>query len=286
MTSGAIRIHVLGCGSSAGVPRIGGDWGACDPNDPRNQRTRCSILVERKSDLAPWSETNTTRVVVDTSPDFRTQMLNADVGRLDAVFYTHDHADQTHGIDDLRALAMRQRRRIPVHMDQRTADILMRRFDYCFADNPATGYPAILDAHIDLEPSTTVAIDGPGGPIEALVLDQVHGPIPSLGFRFGPVAYCNDCSALSEATLEQVRGVDVFIVDALRDKPHPTHANVAQALQWIERVAPKQAILTNMHIDLDYAELDARTPSHVTPAIDGMVIERHLVRASEAATPT
>lgn len=273
MVGGAIRVRILGCGSSAGVPRIGEDWGVCDPNDPRNRRTRCSILVERKSDDGPWREEATTRIVVDTSPDFRQQMLRAGAGRLDAVVYTHDHADQTHGIDDLRVLALTQRARMPVYMDQRTAEILMTRFDYCFEDNAATGYPAILDAHVVLKPGEHIAINGPGGPIDMLSLDQVHGPIPSLGFRFGPIAYSNDCSDLPEDTLNALTGLDVWIVDALRHRPHPTHATVAEALAWIERLRPRQALLTNMHIDLDYAALDAQTPDHVAPAVDDQLIE-------------
>ncbi len=273
LQSGRLRVRILGCGSSSGVPRIGGDWGACDPNDPRNRRTRCSILVERQRDNGPWREDATTRILVDTSPDFRFQMLEAEAGRVDAVLFSHDHADQTHGIDDLRALAIRQRQRIAVHMDRRTADILMNRFAYCFEDNPKTGYPAILDAHIDLEHGKRLEIDGPGGVIPVLPLLQVHGPIPSLGFRFGPIAYSNDCSHLSEETLRALTDLDVWIVDALREAPHPTHANVDQALAWAEELAPRRVILTNLHIDLDYAYLDERTPSHVEPAVDGLSVE-------------
>lgn len=270
----ALRVRILGCGSSAGVPRIGGDWGACDPNDPRNARTRCSILVERKRDITqPWREAETTRIVVDTSPDFRGQMLAADATHADAVLLTHDHADQTHGIDDLRVLALTHKRRIPVHMDQRTGASMTTRFDYCFKDNPQTGYPAILDAHIGLEPGRPVVVDGAGGAIEAVPLDQVHGPIPSLGFRFGPIAYCNDCSQLPGETLARLGGLSVWIVDALRYRPHPTHAHVERALGWIDQLAPARAVLTNLHIDLDYTQLNADTPDHVEPAFDGLTVE-------------
>lgn len=270
----ALRVRILGCGSSGGVPRIGGDWGACDPDDPRNVRSRCSILVERKHDAdRPWHEADTTRLIIDTSPDFRSQMLAAGATRADAVLLTHDHADQTHGIDDLRVLALRQKHRIPVHMDDRTSALMHERFGYCFRDNPKTGYPAILEAHTDLLPGSTVVVDGPGGRIEALAMAQVHGPIPSLGFRFGPIAYNNDCSDLPEETLAALTGVETWIVDALRYKPHPTHAHVERALAWIDRLGPRRAVLTNLHVDLDYAQLDGETPDHVRPAVDGLTLE-------------
>ncbi len=267
MTTGRLQVRILGCGSSGGVPRIGNDWGVCDPAEPRNRRSRCSILIRH------WSRdaTEPTLVLVDTSPDVRDQLLAARVDRLDTVLMTHSHADQAHGMDDLRAIVLRHRKQMTVHMDQPTAAALLKRFDYCFQGGQ--GYPAILDGVVDLEAGQVVRIDGPGGPLEVLTLIQDHGPIPSLGFRIGTFAYCNDVVRLCEETLERLGGLDTLVIDALRHTPHPTHATVAQALAWIERLKPRRAILTNLHVDLDYAQLKAELPAHVEPAYDGMELE-------------
>lgn len=274
----SLRLTILGCGCSSGVPRLGGpdgagDWGACDPTDPRNRRTRCGVMVEQKRADDPWQDAYVTRVLIDTSPDLRTQLLAARVRRVDAVLYTHDHADQVNGLDDLRIIAGLMRKRVPVHMDSATAETLMARFAYAFRQAPGSLYPAVLEPFLDLAPGARLAIDGPGGPLHVLALAQNHGPIDSLGFRFGPIAYSNDCVMLPDATLEALTGVDVWIVDALKHTPHRTHANVATALAWIDRVRPRQAILTNMHPDLDYQALDAETPDHVRPAYDGLAVE-------------
>lgn len=249
-----MRITILGCGSSAGVPRIGNDWGACDPAEPRNRRRRCSILVERQG----------TRVLVDTSPDLREQLLDAGVSDLDGVIWTHDHADQTHGIDDLRVLALLRRRRVDVYGDAETLGSIRRKFDYCFADK--RGYPAILDPHL---------IEGPIriGALEFHPFAQDHGTMPSLGLRFGTVGYSNDVVELGEEAFAALAGIEVWIVDALRYKPHPTHAHLERTLGWIERLHPRRAILTNMHIDMDYRALAAALPAGVEPAYDGMVVE-------------
>lgn len=270
--SGRLNIRILGCGSSGGVPRIGGangggDWGACDPTEPRNRRSRCSILLK----MLQAGSVEPTVVLVDTSPDMREQLLAARVERLDAVILTHEHADQCHGIDDLRALVIRHRRRMPVLMDKPTAAAVTRRFDYCFAGTPS--YPAILDARVELEPGREGQVDGPGGAIRFLTLAQDHGSMPSLGFRIGAFAYCNDVVRLPEETLSQLHGLDVLVVDALRYAAHPTHANVDQALAWIDRLKPRRAILTNLHVDLDYARLRAELPAHVEPAHDGMELD-------------
>ncbi len=274
----SLRATILGCGCSSGVPRLGGpdgagDWGACDPTDPRNRRTRCGLMVEQKRADDPWEDAYITRVLVDTSPDLRAQLLAARVSWVDAVLYTHDHADQVNGLDDLRIVAGLMRKRVPVHMDPVTADTLIARFSYAFHQAPGSLYPAVLDALIDLAPGVAVTIEGRGGPLRALALQQSHGPIDSLGFRFGPIAYSNDCVALPDATLEALEDLDVWIVDALKHTPHRTHASVATALGWIERLRPREAVLTNMHPDLDYAALDAVTPAHVRPAYDGLVVE-------------
>jgi phosphoribosyl 1,2-cyclic phosphate phosphodiesterase len=264
--TGRQQVRILGCGSSGGVPRIGNDWGACDPAEPRNRRSRCSILIRH------WGRgaTEPTLVLVDTSPDMRDQLLAARVDRLDAVLLTHEHADQCHGIDDLRALVIRHRRRMPVHMNQPTAEAMLRRFDYCFEGGK--GYPSILEGRVDLKEGQAVRIGGPGGEVEILALAQDHG-IPSLGFRIGNFAYCNDVVRLPEETLERLDGLDTLVIDALRYTPHPTHATVGQALEWIERLKPKRAWLTNLHVDLDYAKLRAELPAGVAPAYDGLELE-------------
>ena len=264
---GRLQVRILGCGSSGGVPRIGNDWGACDPTEPRNRRTRCSILIRYWSPGAA----DRTLVLIDTSPDMREQLLAARVERLDAVVLTHEHADQCHGIDDLRALVLRAMKRIPVHMDARTAQIIGDRFRYCFEG--AGAYPAILDRHEDVEAGQVLTIRGAGGDLNLLALAQDHGGVSSLGFRAGLFAYCNDVVRLPEITLKALEGLDTLVVDALRYRSHPSHASVAEALAWIERLKPRRAVLTNLHVDLDYAKLRSELPQGVEPAFDGMELE-------------
>jgi phosphoribosyl 1,2-cyclic phosphate phosphodiesterase len=265
-----LDVRILGCGSSGGVPRVGNDWGACDPAEPRNRRSRCSILVRAWPAKTPGERGagEPTMLLVDTAPDMREQLLSARIGRLDAVLLTHEHADQLHGLDDLRALVITHRRRIPVHMDPVNGPVVLRRFDYCF--QAQEGYPAILEAKMDLKPGQAVAVAGVGGAVDVLPLEQDHGVVSSLGFRIGDFAYCNDVVRLPEATLERLGGLDTLVVDALRYTSHPTHANVSQALAWIERLKPRRAVLTNLHVDLDYVKLKAELPAGVEPAYDGM----------------
>lgn len=250
-----MKVTILGCGSSGGVPRIGGDWGVCDPTNPRNRRRRCSILVEDQG----------ATVLIDTSPDMREQLLDAGVTDLDGVVWTHDHADQTHGLDDLRAIAIRHRRRVNVWGDAETLQRLKSKFGYCFPEGTTGAYPAILNDHL---------IEGPFsvGPIALRPFDQDHGTMKSLGFRIGDIAYANDVVDLDDAAFDAMAGCRVMIVDALRYTPHPTHAHLDRALSWIEQVAPERAVLTNMHVDLDYETLKAELPEGVEPAYDGMVI--------------
>ena len=262
-----LKFTLLGTGSSGGVPRIGNDWGVCDPEEPKNRRLRCCALAE----LFDETGEEPTRVLIDTSPDLREQLLGVDIARLDAAVFTHDHADQTHGLDDLRVVAMRMRQQVPVHMDEATARTLTSRFDYCFEGRG--GYPPILDLKPLLEPNKKIEITGPGGALKLLPLDQEHGPIRSLGFRMGGLAYCNDVSDLPETTLAQLTGLDTLIIDALRYTPHQTHANLEQALSWIEQLAPQRAILTNMHIDMDYQTLCRELPQGVEPGYDGLCID-------------
>ncbi len=264
--SDTLRFTILGCGSSPGTPRITGDWGLCDPNNPKNRRTRASALAER---VGP---DGTTRVVIDTGPDFREQMLAAKVKRLDAAIYTHPHADHIHGIDDLRGFVLEQRRLLDVHADQPTLGRLQDAFGYCFETPPGSSYPPILIAHT-MHHDTPVEIDGPGGTLSFEPLPQQHGDIVSLGFRIGALAYCPDVSDFSDATAERLMGLDVLILDALQYKPHPSHLSLGQALDWVERLKPKRAFLTHMHIPLDYDKVAKEPPDHVMPAFDGMTIE-------------
>lgn len=266
--SGILEITILGSGSSGGVPRADGDWGACDPDDPRNMRSRCSLLVRRKRTGGDGEETT---VIVDTSPDLRLQTARAGVRRLDAILFTHDHADQVHGIDDVRAFFLRQRARIPTYMDPATERSLMRRFGYIFEGE--AGYPAICD-RLDLPPhGHNWSVSGPSGAIPVVTFDQDHGGVRSVGYRFGGVAYSSDVVNLDEAAFEALQGLDVWIVDALRWRPHPTHAHVERALEWIAQVRPRRAILTNLHIDLDYSDLVEKLPPGVEPAFDGLRLE-------------
>ena len=265
--SGRLEVRILGCGSSGGVPRVGNDWGACDPAQPRNRRSRCSILIRH------WGAggIDPTLVLIDTSPDLRDQLLAARVDQLDAVILSHEHADQCHGIDDLRALVIRHRKRIPVYMDDYTAGIILSRFGYCFEGSK--GYPAILDGRVDLKAGQAVEVGGRGGAIDIVPLTQDHGGTPSLGFRIGAFAYCNDVVGLPDETLKCLNGLDTLVVDALRYTSHPTHASVEQALRWVEQLKPRRAVLTNLHVDLDYAKLKAELPAGVEPAYDGMELE-------------
>jgi len=263
--SGALEFTILGCGSSGGVPRADGEWGACDPSNPRNARSRCSLLVRRRSAAGPDLETT---VVIDTSPDLRLQTAAAGVKRVDAVLFTHDHADQCGGIDDLRVFFLRHRRRTPCHVDAGTRRALEQRFAYVFEGSG--GYPPICDL-VDLPAlGEAFAIDGPSGAIPVTTFEQDHGDIKSIGYRIGDVAYSSDVVGLPEASFKALKGVKVWIVDALRYRPHPTHATVEQALAWIARVRPERAILTNLHVDLDYETLKRELPEGVEPAYDGL----------------
>ncbi len=267
----SLELTILGSGSSGGVPRIGGPdgtgfWGACDPTNPKNRRRRCSALIRRQGAHGE------TAILVDTSPDMKDQLIDARVTRLDGVLITHDHADQLHGIDDLRQLVIAMRRRIDVWSDAATFEGVMARFSYCFAQPEGSDYPPILNAHLIPEPFKPFTISGPGGDIRVLAFPMQHGRIRSLGFRFGPIAYSPDVDGLDEAAFAALDGVECWVVDALRYTPHPSHAHVARTLEWIARVKPKRAILTDLHVDLDYEKLAAELPPGVEPAYDGMTI--------------
>jgi len=262
----SLTLTILGCGSSGGVPRVGPHWGACDPANPKNHRRRASALITRRS------AEGATQVLIDSSPDMRAQLLDAGVGWLDGVLYTHDHADHVHGIDDLRMIAFNGKRRVDAYFTAETRAVLEQRFDYCFRAPPGSAYPPILNAH-QLRPMQTVSISGKGGSIELLPFEQQHGDIVSLGFRIGGVAYSSDISGVLESAREALQGLDAWILDALRYIPHPSHFHLKRALEWIDRLKPKCAILTHMTTDLDYDALVRELPAGVEPAYDGMVIE-------------
>jgi phosphoribosyl 1,2-cyclic phosphate phosphodiesterase len=268
MSRPMLEVRILGCGSSGGVPRLGGadgagNWGACDPAEPKNRRSRCSILVRLGA----------TQVLVDTSPDMRQQLLAARIARLDGVLITHDHADQTHGMDDLRVLVLAQGgRKLEMWSDRFALESLQRKFGYIFKTPPNLDYPPIVTAHELPEPFAPFVVEGSGGPVPVLAFGQGHGRIRSLGYRFGPLAYSPDVDTLNEAGFAALAGVECWIVDALRYTPHSSHTHLARTLEWIARVRPKRAILTNMHVDLDYATLRAELPPGVEPAYDGMEI--------------
>ena len=254
---------ILGCGSSGGVPRLGGNWGNCNPDEPKNRRQRCSMLVERVTDQGKTS------VLIDSSPDLRNQLLNANVGGLAAVVYTHDHADHVHGIDDLRMIVFNMRKRLPIWADEATQKTLRQRFGYTFEQVPGTLYKPILEMNNMTGP---VSITGDGGTVTLSPFLVDHGPIQSNGFRIGDLVYLPDISDMNDTAWDMVQSLDIWIIDALRREPHPTHSHLAKTLQWIERAAPKHAVLTNMHNDLDYATVCAETPDYITAAYDGMQI--------------
>jgi len=262
---GVLEVRLLGCGSSGGVPRGDGDWGVCDPAEPKNRRTRCSLLARRRG-LG-----GETCLLIDTSPDLREQMLAARATDVDAVLYTHDHADQTHGIDDLRVFALRRRRRIPAWMDAATRSALTSRFPYIFES--IEGYAAILDAFDIPAHGEAWAVEAAGGPVPVVTFDQGHGPIRAVGYRLGPVAYSSDVSDLDDAAFAAIEGCALWIVDALRWTAHPTHSHVDRTLEWIARSGVPRAVLTNVHLDLDYNALAATLPEGVEVGYDGWTAE-------------
>jgi phosphoribosyl 1,2-cyclic phosphate phosphodiesterase len=259
-------VTILGCGSSGGVPRVADGWGACNPNNPKNRRRRCSILVERRG------AGGRTTVLVDASPDLREQLLGEDVKHLDGVLITHEHADHVHGIDDLRPLAIHMRRRIDVWMDAKTSHLVAERFGYCFRAPDGSDYPPILTEH-RMTAGTPMSVDGAGGALTTLPFDMEHGRGSALGLRFGRAAYLSDISRLPAESRAHVDGLELLIIDALRRRPHPTHFSVSDALRLIEETQPQRAVLTNMHTDLDYDALAAELPPQIEPAYDGMKLE-------------
>ncbi|WP_434051810.1 MAG: MBL fold metallo-hydrolase [Roseibium sp.] len=262
----SVRLTILGCGSSAGVPRIGNDWGACDPNEPRNRRRRCSLLVEKRG------EYGCTTVLIDTGPDLREQMLTENVSHVDAVLYTHAHADHLHGIDDLRAFWLLSRRRTPVYMDKETHQRALEAFRYCFEKPESSNYPPILEHHL-IGDGKPVEIVGDGGTLTFEPITVTHGDIDALGYRIDNAAYIPDVSDISETALKSLKKLDILILDCLRRTPHPSHFCLEDALRWTERIKPKDAVFTNLHCDLDYMELSNELPETIQPAYDGLQID-------------
>jgi phosphoribosyl 1,2-cyclic phosphate phosphodiesterase len=262
-----LRFTIVGCGSSPGTPRINGDWGKCDPFEPKNRRLRAGALVERFGEHG-----KVTRVAIDTGPDFRQQMLAASVGTLDAVVYTHPHADHIHGVDDLRTYVIDKRRLMDIYADQPTLARLKEAFGYCFETPPGSSYPPILKAHTIVH-GEEFSISGEGGPIAFEPLPQIHGDIISLALRIGSLAYCPDVSDFPAPTAERLSGLDLLIIDALQYQRHPSHLSLSEALEWIGRLKPKRAVLTHMHIPLDYQTVMDETAAHIEPAFDGMSFE-------------
>ena len=253
-----MRVTILGCGASGGVPLIMGKWGVCDPYNPKNRRKRASIAVQR----------NDTTLLVDTSPDLREQCLSAQITHIDAVLYTHDHADHTHGIDDLRPWARINNVLVDIYGDQAALDFLKSRFGYAFSSEEMTPdiYRGFVVPHL---------IEGPFqvGDIFVHPFVQGHGYTTSLGYRFDKIAYSTDVVELDEKAFAVLEGVDVWIVDCLGEDPKPTHAHLDKTLEWIERVKPRKAYLTHMSHLLDYDTLLSKLPEGVEPAYDGLVIE-------------
>lgn len=258
-----LRFTILGCGSSGGVPRLGGNWGACDSSNSRNSRMRCSLLIQR------FEDNGVTSVLIDTSPDMRRQLLDAKIGALDAVVYTHEHADHLHGLDDLRMIVLAMKKRLPVYAAPRAKNMILQRFGYAFTAPANSPYPPILDMH-DL--GDELAVNGAGGTIKITTFDVVHGNMDVRAICVNNVLYTPDISAFRDDPANDLAEIDCWILDSLRYKEHPSHANVEQALKWIETYSPKRAILTNLHIDLDYDILNGETPQNVSPAHDGLQI--------------
>ena len=253
-----MKLRILGCGTSSGVPRIGNDWGDCDPAEPRNRRTRASIIVE----------SGTTRLLIDTSPDMRQQLLDADLVEIDAILWTHDHADHCHGIDDTRQIFHARRAPVPGYGFAETVAQLKLRFGYVFFGRE--GYPATMQDHV-LTPDMMI------GDIRVRTVAQPHGNIYSAGFRFEcdgrSIGYSTDFHELTDEMCDLFANVDIWVVDALRERPHPTHPHLAMTLDAVGRCRPGRAILTHMDQSMDYARLCETLPAGIEPGYDGMVLE-------------
>ncbi len=263
-----LRFTLLGCGASPGVPRADGDWGACDPAEPRNRRTRAAAMFELFGDEGP----RPTRVLIDTGPDLRQQMLASGIRHLDAVVYTHAHADHVHGIDDLRAFWIGSGKMVDIYSDDATQERLNEGFGYCFTGTRRGSYPPILKRH-RIHPGRPIEVVGDGGVLTLMPFEQQHGDIHSLGLRAGGIAYCCDVSAFPPTAIPYLENLDLLVVDALRLRPHPSHFTIDEALKQIAAIDPRRAVLTHMHGDLDYRAAAARCPRNVEPGYDRYAFE-------------
>ena len=273
----SLTLTLMGTGSSGGVPRVGNVWGNCDPDEPRNRRRRCSLLIEREGekldDEGHERPLTRTTVVVDTGADLREQLLSSNVKSIEGVVLTHSHADHIFGLDDLRQMAVNLRRPIDVWIDDFTRTQVMAAFGYCFVQAPGSSYPAFCTEHT-LTPCTPFSIDGPGGAIQINTLVAEHGDINALGIRVGNAVYLPDMKRITHSnSIELLSDIDILIIDALRYNPHPSHMNLDESLGFIESVKPRRAILTNMHGDLDYQKLKSSLPDGVEPGYDGLQIK-------------
>jgi len=259
-----ISFRILGCGSSGGVPRLGNYWGKCDPDNPRNRRRRCSLLIQQSGNQG------ITRVLIDVSPDVREQLLDSGVGELDAVLISHAHADHVNGFDDLRVISINMRALVQVWADRTTRRRLSERFGYALKDNDYSKHDRFVELHAMTCP---VTVHGAGGPIEIIPFSVQHGSITCLGFRIGQLAYMPDVSDIPDDVWPMLKNLDCWIVDALQPVPHPAHSHLEQTIEWIRSVKPTRAYLTNMHTSLDYETVMQTTPGNIAPAHDGLTIE-------------
>ncbi|QFT32099.1 Phosphoribosyl 1,2-cyclic phosphodiesterase [Labrenzia sp. THAF82] len=258
-----VTATILGCGSSGGVPRIGNDWGDCDPGEPRNRRLRCAILVEKRVD------NKCTTVLIDTGPDLRHQLLAANVQNVDAVLYTHAHADHVHGIDDLRGFWVKSGKKTNVYMDLETYGRVHSAFSYCFETPKGSNYPPILE-HQPIQIGKPIEVSGAGGTISFEPIEVVHGEINALGFKTSGLAYVPDVSDIPEKSEKALKDLNILVLDCLRRRPHPSHFCLQDSLEWTKRLAPKKAVFTNLHNDLDYRTLCDELPAGIEPAYDGL----------------
>lgn len=256
----SMRVTVLGCGGSGGVPLLGNEWGACNPANPRNRRRRVSVLVE----------TGGQGILLDASPDLRAQLLDAGVATLDAVLFTHDHADHTHGLDDIRALSMLRDAPLPLYGSRETLESLTRKFSYIFDDNvrplPGTSKP---EAQLNVvEPGQSLRV----ADLDVVVATVPHGHAEVLAYRFGPLAYITDAKSVPAETIEVMRGARVLVLNALLRTSHPTHLSISEAIEVAREIGAERTYFTHLTHETSHADLEAELPAGISPAFDGLTI--------------
>lgn len=256
-----MRVTVLGCGSSSGVPLIGCNCSVCRSDNPKNKRSRVSVFVE----------INGINLIVDTSPDLRQQALRQNIQRIDAVLYTHDHADHTHGIDDLRSFNYLSKKTLPVYGNRQSLDSIMGRFGYAFLPRPELVWsrPSLEARALAEAPAHEFNVEG----VAVTAFEQGHGRVKTLGYRIGNFAYSTDADHLPETAFEALAGVEVWAVDCLKYSESHGHSHLKRTLEWIAHVKPKRAILTHMSHEMEYERLKSELPPCAEPGYDGLVIE-------------